>query len=82
MTLLQRDREKYEEGKIEGRIEGKIEELIALVDDGLLTVEVAAKRANVTIEKFSELQKTYCANIARLCLTKSAIDDILLLVIL
>ena len=62
MTLLQRDREKYEEGKIEGRIEGKIEELIALVDDGLLTVEVAAKRANVTIEKFSELRKMHNAD--------------------
>ena len=58
MTLLQRDREKYEEGKIEG----KIEELIALVDDGLLTVEVAAKRANVTIEKFSELRKMHNAD--------------------
>ena len=58
MTLLQRDREKYEEGKIEG----KIEELIALVDEGLLTVEVAAKRANVTIEKFSELRKMHNAD--------------------
>jgi hypothetical protein len=58
MTLLQRDREKYEEGKIEG----KLEELFSLVDDGLLTIDVAATRANLSIEKFSDLHDKYHAN--------------------
>ena len=62
MTLLQRDREKYEEGKIEGKIEGRLEELFSLVDDGILTIEVAASRANYTVEKFSELLDIYHAN--------------------
>ena len=62
MTLLQRDREKFEEGKIEGKIEGKLEELFSLVDDGLLTIDVAATRANLSIEKFSDLHDKYHAN--------------------
>ncbi len=58
MTLLQRDKEKFEEGKIEG----KLEELFSLVDDGLLTIDVAATRANLSIEKFSDLHDKYHAN--------------------
>lgn len=49
MTLLQRDREKMEEGKIQ--------ELISLVQDGLLQPEVAAERLNMTVDEFSELMK-------------------------
>lgn len=49
MTLLQRDREKMEEGKIQ--------ELISLVQDGLLQLEVAAERLNMTVDEFSELMK-------------------------
>lgn len=61
MTLLQRDREKYEEGKVEGRAEGKAEgkaeALIALVTDGLLDIDIAAKRLNKSPEELQELIK-------------------------
>ncbi len=53
MTLLQRDREKYEEGKVEG----KAEALIALVTDGLLDIDIAAKRLNKSPEELQELIK-------------------------
>ena len=62
MTLLQRDREKFEEGKIEGKIEGKLEELFSLVDDGLISTEVAADRAGLSAKEFSELRDKYHAN--------------------
>ena len=63
MTLLQRDREKYEEGKVEGRAEGraegkaegKAEALIALVTDGLLDIDIAAKRLNKSPEELLEI---------------------------
>ena len=69
MTLLQRDREKYEEGKVEGKAEGraegraegkaegKAEALIALVTDGLLDIDIAAKRLNKSPEELQELIK-------------------------
>ena len=37
--------------------EGKIQELISLVQDGLLQLEVAAERLNMTVNEFSELMK-------------------------
>lgn len=55
MTLLQRDREKYEEGKVEGKAEGKAEALIALVTDGLLDIDIAAKRLNKSPEELLEI---------------------------
>ena len=57
MTLLQRDREKYEEGKVEGKAEGRAEALIALVTDGLLDIDIAAKRLNKSPEELQELIK-------------------------
>ncbi|MBP5598230.1 MAG: resolvase [Pseudobutyrivibrio sp.] len=65
MTLLQRDRENYEEGKVEGKAEGraegkaegKAEALIALVADGLLDIDIAAKRLNKSPEELQELIK-------------------------
>ena len=55
MTLLQRDREKYEEGKVEGKAEGRAEALIALVTDGLLDIDIAAKRLNKSPEELLEI---------------------------
>ena len=65
MTLLQRDREKYEEGKAEGKaeglaegkLEGIAEGLIGLVVDGLLDIDIAAKRLNKSPEELQELIK-------------------------
>ena len=51
MTLLQRDREKYEEGKVEG----KAEALISLVADGLFDIDIAAKRLNKSPEELLEI---------------------------
>ena len=51
MTLLQRDREKYEEGKVEGRAEA----LISLVADGLLDIDIAAKKLNKSPEELLEI---------------------------
>ncbi len=63
MTLLQRDREKFEEGLAEGRAEGRAEglaegeakmlnTLLSLVNDGLLDIKEAAKRANLSVDEF------------------------------
>ena len=41
-----------EEGKLEGKIEGKYEILTNLVKDGILTIQEAAKRMNMTEEEF------------------------------
>lgn len=69
MTLLQRDREKFEEGKAEGKaegiaegfaegkLEGIAEVLIGLVVDGLLDIDIAAKRLNKSPEELQELIK-------------------------
>ncbi|MBE5916387.1 MAG: Rpn family recombination-promoting nuclease/putative transposase [Pseudobutyrivibrio ruminis] len=57
MTLLQRDKVKYEEGRVEGKVEGRTQELISLVRDGLLLPEIAAERLNITVDKFFELMK-------------------------
>ena len=57
MTLLQRDKVKYEEGRVEGKVEGRTQELISLVRDGLLLPEIAAERLNMTVDNFFELMK-------------------------
>ena len=57
MTLLQRDKVKYEEGRVEGKVEGRTQELISLVRDGLLLPEIAAERLNMSVDKFFELMK-------------------------
>ncbi|WP_458458090.1 hypothetical protein [Pseudobutyrivibrio sp.] len=57
MTLLQRDREKFEEGRVEGIVEGKSEELVSLVCDGLLDIDVAVERLGISVEEFEELME-------------------------
>ena len=49
MTLLQRDREKFEEGRSE--------ELVSLVRDGLLDIHVAAERIDISVEEFEKLME-------------------------
>ena len=49
MTLLQRDREK--------KTEGKIEELVSLVNDGLLQIDIAVDRCNMTVEEFETMMQ-------------------------
>ncbi len=53
MTLLQRDREKYEEGLAEG----KLAELISLAKEGILPINIAASRLNKTPEEFAKLMQ-------------------------
>jgi hypothetical protein len=40
--------EGIEEGRIEGRTEGAITTIIALIKDGILTIESGAKRLNIS----------------------------------
>ena len=42
------------EGKSAGLIEGQFQSLAALVKDGLLDINEAAKRANMSVEEFEE----------------------------
>ncbi len=49
MTLLQRDREKYEEGRTEG--------IISLLMDGIISEDIAAARLNKTPEELAELMQ-------------------------
>ena len=46
------------EGRKEGREEGALQALASLVRDGLLSVEVAAKRAKLTEEAFIEVMRS------------------------
>ena len=55
MTLLERDREKYQEGKEEGRVEGKKELAKALLD--LLDDETIASRSGLTLEEVKALRE-------------------------
>ena len=66
MCLFKFDKEKYEytlknegieEGKKEGKKEGKIETLLSLVKDGLLTLQQAAERMGMSLEKFEKEAK-------------------------
>ena len=45
-------REGKEEGRAEGRVEGMLVTLAGLVKDGLLTVETAAQKANMSVSDF------------------------------
>ena len=42
-------------GEAKGRAEGGLNMLIGLVKDGLLSIEVAAQRANKSVEEFRKL---------------------------
>ena len=43
-----------QEGISEGRLEGRLDTLTELVKEGLLKIEEAAKRMNLTVEEFSQ----------------------------
>ena len=47
-------REGRKEGRKEGREEGVINTLLMLVKDGIISVEDAAKRANLSVSKFQK----------------------------
>ena len=47
----------YNDAINEGKIEGKIEALLSLVKDGLITIQQAAERMGMTIEKFEKEAK-------------------------
>lgn len=47
----------YNAGLDEGKLEGKIEALLALVKDGLLTLQQAAERMGMPLEKFEKEAK-------------------------
>ncbi len=55
MTLLERDREKFQEGREEGREEGKKEAARALLD--LLDDETIASRIGLPLEEVKALRK-------------------------
>lgn len=42
------------EGRLEGKFEGKLEVLVELVKEGMLKLEEAARRVNLTVEEFQE----------------------------
>jgi hypothetical protein len=46
-----------EEGKLEGRKNGRIEITISLINDGILTVEDAAKRLEISVEELESYMK-------------------------
>ena len=54
-TLKAQRKEGRLEGRKEGRLEGALKTLFGLVRDGLLTVNIAAKRANMPEEEFLSL---------------------------
>ena len=49
------------EGRKEGRNEGRLESLISLVKKGLISEEIAAEEAGMSIESFAEKMDTACA---------------------
>lgn len=63
MTLLMRDQENIEKGiergrelgRTEGRMEGRMETLVALVKENVISLEVAAQQAEMTVEEFETL---------------------------
>ena len=46
-------------GREEGKEEGVITTLIGFIRDGLITEENAAKKANMTVEKFQKAEAKY-----------------------
>ena len=51
-----------EDIKNDGRFEGKSETLYELTRDGVITKEIAAKKLNITVEKFEKDMKAYFNN--------------------
>jgi Tfp pilus assembly protein PilP len=45
------------EGRYRGKNEGRIEMCIDLINDGTLTIEQAAKKLNISVEKMKKLMK-------------------------
>ena len=54
MTLLMRDQEMMRKGREEGMQQGIMTTLFSLVEDGILTLDDAASRVNMTPEEFKE----------------------------
>ena len=54
MTLLMRDQEMMRKGREEGMQQGTMTTLFSLVEDGILTLDDAASRVNMTPEEFKE----------------------------
>ena len=54
MTLLMRDREKFNEGRAEGLAEGKLMTILTFVNDGIIDMQEAVKRSGLSE---SELRK-------------------------
>ena len=53
--VLEKSKNKWiKEGRKEGRKEGVINTLLMLVKDGIISVEDAAKRANLSVSKFQK----------------------------
>lgn len=46
--------EGIEKGRREGKLEGAVTTLASLVKDGILSIEDAAKRANMSVEVFKK----------------------------
>ena len=59
MTLLERDREKIEEGRKEGREEGRLEEKLDIARNLLdvLDDETIAKKTGLSIEEVKKLRE-------------------------
>ena len=59
--LLEKSKKKWiKEGIKEGRKEGAINTLLILVKDGIISVEDAAKRANISVSKFEKYLNKKC----------------------
>ena len=54
MTLLQKEQESFDRGLEQGLEQGKLLQLISLVNDGLLDIEVASKRAGITVKEIKK----------------------------
>ena len=53
--VLEKSKDKWiKEGRKEGRKEGVINTLLTLVKDGIISVEDAAKRANISVSMFQK----------------------------
>ncbi len=53
--VLEKSKNKWiKEGRKEGRKEGVINTLLTLVKDGIISVEDAAKRANISVSMFQK----------------------------
>ena len=46
-------------GELKGEIKGEIKTFIQLIKDGLITLQQAAERMNITTDKFKELASEY-----------------------